>query len=184
MTRPVGGGGVAPNLADYERVRAAFSWDGARSALDGLPDGRGLNIAYEAVDWHVAGPGAGRVALRFLRRDGTSQELTFAGLAAETNRFADVLRGLCVRSGEWLVHAGDVVHSASAASSTAPSPPAACSGSARSSPPRSPPTTGPATAGLADDLHGKPPWSAREGPKASVDTSRLEKAGGHKEKCR
>lgn len=83
--RPAGGGRVAPNLAGYEQVRAAFSWDDARAALDGLPGGRGLNIAHEAVDRHAAGPGAGRVALRFLRRDGTRPELTFAELAARTN---------------------------------------------------------------------------------------------------
>src|SRR6185436_10810599 len=86
------GGGVTPNLVDYERTRATFSWDDARAALDGLPGGRGLNIAHEAVDRHAAGPRAGRVALRFLRRDGTVDELTFAALAEQTNRFANVLR--------------------------------------------------------------------------------------------
>jgi acetyl-CoA synthetase len=97
---PAGGGGVAPNLADYEQARAAFSWADARAALDGLPDGRGLNIAHEAVDRHAVGPGACRVALRFLRRDGTTNELTFADLAAQTNRFANVLRHLGVLPGE------------------------------------------------------------------------------------
>jgi hypothetical protein len=42
---PAGGGGAAPNLAGYEQARAASSWDDARAALDGLPGGRGLNIA-------------------------------------------------------------------------------------------------------------------------------------------
>ena len=36
---------VVPNLRDYAEVRAAFSWDQARRELDGLPGGRGLNIA-------------------------------------------------------------------------------------------------------------------------------------------
>ena len=44
---------VSPNLRDYERTRAAFSWERAREALDGLPGGRGLNIAHEAVDRHA-----------------------------------------------------------------------------------------------------------------------------------
>ena len=38
-------GGVAPNLRNYEQARAAFSWEEARSELDGLPGGGGLNIA-------------------------------------------------------------------------------------------------------------------------------------------
>jgi acetyl-CoA synthetase len=97
---PAGGGGLAPGLAGYEEARAAFSWDGARAWLDGLPGGRGLNIAHEAVDRHAAGPDAGRVALRFLRRDGSTSELTFADLAGQTNRFANVLSRLGVRSGE------------------------------------------------------------------------------------
>lgn len=29
---------AAPNLADYDRVRAAFSWEAARRELDGLPE--------------------------------------------------------------------------------------------------------------------------------------------------
>ena len=101
MIHPLAGrGGVSPNLADYDDVRATFSWEEARAALDGLPGGRGLNIAHEAVDRHAAGSRARRVALRFLRRDGSVEELTFAQLSAGTNRFANVLRRLGVRAGE------------------------------------------------------------------------------------
>ena len=58
-------GGVRPNVADYTSARAGFSWDAAREALDGLPGGRGLNIAHEAIDRHATGggPGAGGRAL-------------------------------------------------------------------------------------------------------------------------
>ena len=38
-----------PNLLDYERTCAEFSWSLARTQRDGLPDGRGLNIAHAAV---------------------------------------------------------------------------------------------------------------------------------------
>jgi acetyl-CoA synthetase len=93
-------GPVAPNLSDYETARAGFSWAEARRALDGLPGGRGLNIAYEAVDRHAAGPHGQRVALRCLGRGGEVRELTYAGLRAETNRFANVLRALGVGKGE------------------------------------------------------------------------------------
>jgi len=35
-----------PNLVDYAGVRADFDWAKARELLDGLPGGRGLNIAH------------------------------------------------------------------------------------------------------------------------------------------
>ncbi len=93
-------GGVTPNVVDYDAARAAFSWDAARRQLDGLPGGRGLNIAHEAVDRHAAGPRAGHVALRWLRRDGGVVEATYAELAATTNRFANALRQLGIGKGE------------------------------------------------------------------------------------
>ena len=56
--------GVRANLADYDRAVREFSWDQARAELDGLPGGRGLNIAHEAVDRHAAGARRNAVALR------------------------------------------------------------------------------------------------------------------------
>ena len=92
--------GVAPNLIDYEAAVRSFSWDAAADALDGLPGGRGLNMAYEAVDRHAAGPHSGRVAFRWVARDGTVTEATYAELATRTNRFANALRELGVRRTE------------------------------------------------------------------------------------
>ena len=37
---------LRPNLTDYDRTRRDFRWDSARQMLDGLPGGRGLNIAH------------------------------------------------------------------------------------------------------------------------------------------
>jgi acetyl-CoA synthetase len=88
-----------PNLADYGRTRATFSWAMERQALRGLPGG-GLNIAVEAVDRHVQNGRGGQVALRCLSRDGAAREFTYADLAAETNRFANVLRTLGLQPGE------------------------------------------------------------------------------------
>ena len=34
--------GLTPNLDDYDRVRATFTWTAARAELEGLPEGRGL----------------------------------------------------------------------------------------------------------------------------------------------
>jgi acetyl-CoA synthetase len=91
---------VAPNLIDYERTRAEFSWATARGDLDGLPDGRGLNIAHEAIDRHATGGYSRRVALRWIAKDGTRQDFTYADLAEETCRFANVLKQLGVGGGD------------------------------------------------------------------------------------
>jgi hypothetical protein len=45
--------GVIPNLIDYERACAEFSWEEACGELTRLPDNRGLNMAYECVDRHA-----------------------------------------------------------------------------------------------------------------------------------
>jgi acetyl-CoA synthetase len=91
---------VSPNLVDYAATRAAFSWDLARSWLDGLPGGRGLNIAHEAVTRHARGPRAGHPALRWLGKDGERVELDYAELERRSNRFANVLARLGVTPGE------------------------------------------------------------------------------------
>jgi acetyl-CoA synthetase len=91
---------VPPNLPDYDAARRTFSWDAARRALDGLPGGRGLNIAHEAVDRHAEGPLRDRRALRWLGREGQIRDFTFLDLARLTNRFANVLRGLGVARGD------------------------------------------------------------------------------------
>jgi acetyl-CoA synthetase len=88
---------VAPNWADYGAERARFSWDAVRRQVAGLPGG-GLNIAYEAVE-RQAGLAPGRVALRFAGLEGM-RELSYAELARQSNRFANVLHGLGVGKGE------------------------------------------------------------------------------------
>lgn len=89
-------GGVEPNVVDLDAERAAFTWAAARARLDGLPHGRGLNIAHEAVDRHVQRGRGEHVALRWLRRDGSATSATYAQLEHSTNRFANVLRELGV----------------------------------------------------------------------------------------
>jgi acetyl-CoA synthetase len=90
----------APNLADYERECAAFSWAAARRLLAGLPEGRGLNIAHEAVDRHAGTDVAGRVALRWIGRQGEARDTTYEALRTETNRFARVLQRLGIGAGD------------------------------------------------------------------------------------
>jgi acetyl-CoA synthetase len=92
-------GNVPPNLERYAAVDPDAFWAAARAELAGLPGG-GLNIAYEAVDRHLASPARDRIALRFIGRDGARHDHTYADLARETNRFANALRGLGVAPGE------------------------------------------------------------------------------------
>jgi acetyl-CoA synthetase len=94
------GATVPIDVVDYDEARASFSWEQAGALLEGLPGGRGLNIAHEAVDRHAAGPSAGHVALRFVGRDGSVSERTYEELREETARFANVLAELGVTRGE------------------------------------------------------------------------------------
>jgi acetyl-CoA synthetase len=89
-----------PNLLDYAAECSRFDWKHAWALLDGLPDGRGYNIAHEAVDRHARGARAGKIAIRWLGKDGERRELTYSDLAAATNRFANALTDLGVQPGE------------------------------------------------------------------------------------
>jgi acetyl-CoA synthetase len=87
-------------MRDYDAVRATFSWDAARAELDGLPGGRGLNIAHEAVDRHAAGSAGARLALRCIGRQDAVRDFSYAELRNLTNRFANVLAALGVGKGD------------------------------------------------------------------------------------
>ena len=88
-----------PHLLDHAATCAVFRWDEAAQGLDGLPAG-GLNIAYEAVDRHLAHGRGGRTAIRWLGKAGERRELSYADLATATNRFAHALGSLGVLPGE------------------------------------------------------------------------------------
>src|SRR5579883_854382 len=91
---------VRPNLGNYEQVCATFSWDAARKKLDGLPGGRGLNIAHEAIDRHATRARRDHVAIRWLAKDDSVAQFTYADLRTLTNRFANTLRKLGVKRGD------------------------------------------------------------------------------------
>uniref|UniRef100_UPI003566CFF7 AMP-binding protein n=1 Tax=Thalassovita aquimarina TaxID=2785917 RepID=UPI003566CFF7 len=88
-------------LTDPDAGRAAFDWDQAAEMLDGLPGG-GLNIAYEALDRHVAHGNGDRLALRWFGKDGDARDFTYADLARATARFANVLRDNGFQTGDRL----------------------------------------------------------------------------------
>jgi acetyl-CoA synthetase len=100
ITKPRASWRVVPNLIDYDEERSRFSWGDASHELDGLPEGRGLNIAHEAVDRHARSARADRVALRCIGKSGNVRDLSYRALAEQTSRFANVLRSLGIGKGE------------------------------------------------------------------------------------
>jgi acetyl-CoA synthetase len=94
---------MTPNLADYARAAASFSWEAARAELDGLPGGKGINIAHEAVDRHASGIHGNATALRCLASAGgarASRDFSYRELAALSNRFANALGALGIAKGD------------------------------------------------------------------------------------
>ncbi len=87
------------NLVDYDAYARSFSWKQARALLDGLPRG-GLNIAYEAVERHVKAGRGDKLALRWIGRDDSIRDFTYAALDGAINRFANVLARRGVGKGE------------------------------------------------------------------------------------
>jgi acetyl-CoA synthetase len=64
----------------------------------GLRFGRGLNIAFEAVDRHALDLGREQVSIRWLGKNGARLDLPYGELAALSNRFASAFAALGVRS--------------------------------------------------------------------------------------
>ncbi len=88
------------NLLDYEEARKRFSWNQVRQELSGLADGKGLNIAHEAVDRHAAGPRRDHVALRWLAKGGETRDYTYGQLRELSNRCAHGLQQLGIKQGD------------------------------------------------------------------------------------
>ena len=99
IEKPQGKWKVVPNLIDYKRTCAEFSWKGIARELDGLPGNRGLNIAYESIDRHALGPRRDHLALRWLGKQGEVRDFSYGDLYRLSNRFANVLCGLGVGKG-------------------------------------------------------------------------------------
>lgn len=91
---------VQPNLLDYGKTYERFSWVAVRRELDGLPEEKGLNIAHEAVDRHANGTRGSSLAIRWLGKDGSVRDFSYADLKGQSNRFANVLRQLGINRGE------------------------------------------------------------------------------------
>lgn len=93
-------GATQPYLIDYNVTRQQFAWDEISAALDWLPEGQGLNIAYEAIDRHVLHGRGHDIALRWLSKNEDVIDFTYSDMMVQTNRFANVLRRLGIGRGD------------------------------------------------------------------------------------
>ena len=90
---------IAQPPFDYEKANTSFSWEHTARELSGLPDKKGLNIAYEAIDRHTNHL-KNTIAFRFIRKDRSFHDLTYAELQKQTSQFANVLQNLGIQKGE------------------------------------------------------------------------------------
>lgn len=87
-----------PNMSDYEQWSADFKWEDVEKQFSWYETGK-VNMAYEAIDRHVANGRGDKVALYY--SDATRDEsYTFADLSRKTNQFANVLRKLGIQKGD------------------------------------------------------------------------------------
>jgi acetyl-CoA synthetase len=89
----------AANMPDYEAEKASFTWQAAREKLVGLPDGK-LNIAYEAIDQHLANGNGDSTAIRWIAKNGERSDFSYRDLVEQTAKFANVLRSLGINKGD------------------------------------------------------------------------------------
>ncbi len=89
------------NATLTEAVRDSFTWDTARAMLDFLPGGA-LNIAYEALDRHVAAGHGAQEAIIWFGKDDTTRRFSYADLVGETARFASLLVAHGLKPGDRL----------------------------------------------------------------------------------
>ncbi len=92
---------ISKDRPDREPTALPTGWEAARRRLEGLSGG-GLNIAHEALDRHLAAGHGDQPALIWLGKDGARQVLSYADLAGEAARFANVLRANGIERGERL----------------------------------------------------------------------------------
>jgi len=86
----------APRMPEPET-----GWEAARARLAGLPGG-GLNIAHEALDRHIAAGHGEETAIIWRSKDEKRQVLSYADLAGEAARFANLLKAHGIEAGETL----------------------------------------------------------------------------------
>ncbi|MEO9482469.1 MAG: acetate--CoA ligase [Ekhidna sp.] len=88
-----------PNLVNYQKFYDNFSWHNELSLLGNTKE-HGLNIAYEAVDRHAEGGLKDWTALRWIKKNRSIVDYSYADLKVLTSRFANVLTHLGTKEGE------------------------------------------------------------------------------------
>lgn len=82
---------VAPNLSDYEKMSADFTWEKAEKELVEFFDDGTLNITHNAIDRHALSDKKDKKALLFTDANGKTEDYTFGDLKTHTDKFANVL---------------------------------------------------------------------------------------------
>ena len=91
---------IVHNMQDYELSYRSFNWQHESSFLEGLPENKGLNIAYEAVERHAKSELANAIALKWVRKDMSMEDFSYRQLQRLSSRFANVLTGLGILKGD------------------------------------------------------------------------------------
>ncbi|AZN42105.1 acetate--CoA ligase [Paenibacillus albus] len=86
------------NMTSYEETYNAFSFDQLEQQFSWHETGK-VNMAYEAIDRHVAEGRGDKVAL-YYSDNSRDESYTYQELSKQSNRFANVLRGLGIEKGE------------------------------------------------------------------------------------
>ncbi len=86
------------NMASYEEAVESFNWADIEKQFTWSTTGK-VNMAYEAIDRHVAEGRGDNIALHYSDNQ-REESYTFADLSKQSNRFANVLRGLGVGKGD------------------------------------------------------------------------------------
>ena len=76
---------IVPHLLNYEKGKAAFSWDAVAKEITGFSEIKNINIAYLAVEKNANSSLKNTVAFRFISKDRSYRELTYAELQKQTS---------------------------------------------------------------------------------------------------
>ncbi|KIL35327.1 acetyl-CoA synthetase [Cohnella kolymensis] len=86
------------NMKSYEEAVDTFSWSDVEAQFSWARTGK-VNMAYEAIDRHVADGKGDKIALHFSNNE-RDESYTFAEMSKQSNKFANVLRSLGIAKGD------------------------------------------------------------------------------------
>lgn len=86
------------NMQSYEEAVKTFSWADIEAQFSWATTGQ-VNMAYEAIDRHVANGKGDKIALHYSDNQ-REESYTYADMAKQSNKFANVLRKLGVTKGD------------------------------------------------------------------------------------